>query len=154
MDETLQTKLHQKESELNATYDERLRNSSEREADLQRQLNTTKAQLRDLRQSHAARLLRAQQASQAAIDSFPDPVLVIDQEGRVEMANPATAAAKGGDAMPGMSGMSMDVMTGGPSATVSFPYGFPKAGRYRIFAQMKRGGVIETGVFDAEVVAK
>jgi hypothetical protein len=79
----------------------------------------------------------------------------------VEMANPAmsngTAPAKGGDAMagmPGMSGMSTDVMTGGPSATVSFPYGFPKAGRYRIFAQMKHGGVIETGVFDADVVAK
>jgi hypothetical protein len=77
----------------------------------------------------------------------------------VEMANPSAAsgAAKGGDAMagmPGMAGMSMDVMTGGPSATVSFPYGFPKAGRYRIFAQMKRGGVIETGVFDADVVAK
>lgn len=35
------------------------------------------AQLRDLRQSQAARLLRAQQASQAAIDSFPDPVLVV-----------------------------------------------------------------------------
>ena len=36
---------------------------------------------------------------------------------------------------------------------VSFPYGFPKPGRYRIFAQMKRGGVIETGLFDADVVA-
>jgi hypothetical protein len=78
----------------------------------------------------------------------------------VEMANPSkagTPTANGGDAMssmPGMAGMSMDVMTGGPSATVSFPYGFPKAGRYRIFAQMKRGGVIETGVFDADVVAK
>ena len=37
----------------------------------------------------ASRLLRAQQASQAAIDSFPDPVLVVDRDGRVEMANPA-----------------------------------------------------------------
>jgi hypothetical protein len=78
----------------------------------------------------------------------------------VEMANPPMTGggvtARGGDAMaamPGMAGMSTDVMTGGPSATVSFPYGFPKAGKYRIFAQMKRGGVIETGVFDADVVA-
>ena len=55
MEETLQTKLHQKESELNATYDERLRHSSEREADLQRQLNTTKTQLRDLRSSNESR---------------------------------------------------------------------------------------------------
>lgn len=43
-----------------------------------------------------------------------------------------------------MSGMKMDL----PS-TVSFPYGFPTPGRYRIFVQMKHGEVIETGVFDA-----
>jgi signal transduction histidine kinase len=57
--------------------------------------NRMTAQLRDLRQSSAARLLRAQQASQAAIDSFPDPVLVIDPQGRVEMANPAATRVLG-----------------------------------------------------------
>jgi len=34
---------------------------------------------------------------------------------------------------------------------VEFPYGFPSAGRYRIFVQMKHGATVETGVFDAEV---
>ena len=34
---------------------------------------------------------------------------------------------------------------------VEFPYGFPSAGRYRIFIQMKHGTTVETGVFDAEV---
>jgi hypothetical protein len=34
---------------------------------------------------------------------------------------------------------------------VEFPYGFPSAGRYRIFIQMKHGSVVETGVFDAQV---
>jgi hypothetical protein len=34
---------------------------------------------------------------------------------------------------------------------VSFPYGFPKPGAYRIFVQVKRGGQIETGIFDAKV---
>ena len=34
---------------------------------------------------------------------------------------------------------------------VEFPYGFPSAGRYRIFIQMKHGNTVETGVFDAEV---
>ena len=34
---------------------------------------------------------------------------------------------------------------------VEFPYGFPSAGRYRIFVQMRHGRTVETGVFDAEV---
>ncbi len=32
---------------------------------------------------------------------------------------------------------------------ISFPYGFPKPGLYRIFVQIKRAGRIETAVFDA-----
>jgi hypothetical protein len=37
------------------------------------------------------------------------------------------------------------------AAEVTFPYGFPTSGRYRIFIQMKHGAVVETGVFDAVV---
>ena len=51
--------------------------------------NRMSRQLRDYRQSHSARLLRVQRTSQATIDAFPDPVLVVDPQGRVEMANPA-----------------------------------------------------------------
>lgn len=36
-------------------------------------------------------------------------------------------------------------------AEVSFPYGFPRAGDYRVFVQVKRAGTIETGVFDTHV---
>jgi hypothetical protein len=49
--------------------------------------------------------------------------------------------------------MPMDMpMHGAPmSNTVEFPYGFPSAGRYRIFIQMKHGATVETGVFDVVV---
>jgi PAS domain S-box-containing protein len=57
--------------------------------DLAEAFNTMARQLRHYRQTDYARLLRAQATSQATIDSFPDPVLVVDGEGRVEMANPA-----------------------------------------------------------------
>ncbi|KAI0358369.1 hypothetical protein OH77DRAFT_1494092 [Trametes cingulata] len=52
MEDLIQEKVTQKENELNATYDEKMRNYEEREQDLQRQLALTKNQLRDLRMSH------------------------------------------------------------------------------------------------------
>jgi hypothetical protein len=51
---------------------------------------------------------------------------------------------------PGMS-MPMPMSSGPVPPEVSFPYGFPRPGHYRIFVQIKRAGQIETGVFDAQV---
>ncbi len=57
--------------------------------------NTMSEHLRHYRQSSADRLIRAQRTGQATIDSFPDPVLVVDPEGRVELANPAARQVLG-----------------------------------------------------------
>ncbi|MDX2180673.1 MAG: hypothetical protein SFV18_13840 [Bryobacteraceae bacterium] len=35
---------------------------------------------------------------------------------------------------------------------VTFPYGFPQPGNYRMYVQMKRSGKVETGVFEVKVV--
>ncbi len=40
---------------------------------------------------------------------------------------------------------------GGLPPVVSFPFGLPEPGDYRIFVQIKRGGRIDTGAFDARV---
>jgi hypothetical protein len=86
----------------------------------------------------------------------------IHPDGSVAMAaleltqkNSAAGNANGGmqvgpnaDGEMGGMDMSMDPR----SAEVSFPYGFPKPGYYRLFVQMKRGGTIETGVFDTLVL--
>lgn len=61
---------------------------------------------------------------------------------------PSTASSAQGE-MASMPGMTMD-HSGLPSI-VSFPYGFPRPGAYRIIVQMKHAGVIETGFFDAQV---
>jgi hypothetical protein len=64
---------------------------------------------------------------------------------------PNASPASGGSSKPGMnmSGMAMADENLGPE--VSFPYGFPKSGVYRIFVQIKRLNRVETGVFDASV---
>jgi len=43
------------------------------------------------------------------------------------------------------------IKAGGLPADVSFPFGFPQPGHYRIFVQVKRAGNVETGIFDARV---
>jgi hypothetical protein len=43
------------------------------------------------------------------------------------------------------------MMQGELPAEVTFPYGFPRPGFYRVFVQMKRAGQVVTGVFDARV---
>ena len=62
------------------------------------------------------------------------------------------ANMNGMSGMANISGMAMLAATAakfGPD--ISFPYGFPKPGLYRIFVQVKRSGQIQTGIFEASV---
>jgi hypothetical protein len=52
--------------------------------------------------------------------------------------------------MSAMHGDGKTVASGLPSE-VTFPYGFPAAGRYRIFVQMTHDNTVETGAFDLDV---
>jgi len=68
--------------------------------------NTMARTIREYREAGTVRLLRAQKAAQATIDSFPDPVIVVDPQGGVERANPAARRllqaipTTSGDALP------------------------------------------------------
>ncbi len=66
-----------------------------------------------------------------------------------ELAQASLPASLGGSAR---AAMDMKQMTAGKVAPeISIPYGFPKAGLYRIFVQVKRSGQIQTAFFDAIV---
>jgi hypothetical protein len=59
----------------------------------------------------------------------------------------------GSVAMPALllANPSQDMDMSAPPAEVSFPYGFPAPGSYRIIVQLKRSGSVQTGMFDAVV---
>ena len=61
-------------------------------AELGREFDTMADRLEEYRKSSLGDLLQAQQASQAAIDSLPDPVLILDTEGVVVNLNQAAEA--------------------------------------------------------------
>ena len=67
--------------------------------------------------------------------------------GSVAMAAVDLADNQGQPQKHEMAGMNSAPMSG----EVSFPYGFPQNGDYRIFVQIKRGGHVETGEFSAHV---
>jgi len=67
----------------------------------------------------------------------------------LELAQQGIAESSGPMQNTAMAGMAMSSSPLPPE--VSFPYGFPKPGDYRIFVQIKRAGQVQTAAFDAHV---
>src|SRR5262249_26688163 len=69
--------------------------SNDELGELARAFNLMTEQLRGFRRTNLHRLMRAREAARATLDAFPDPVLQVDPEGRVELANPAAQRVLG-----------------------------------------------------------
>ncbi|KAI9511170.1 CASP C terminal-domain-containing protein [Russula earlei] len=95
MDVAIQERVAQKENELNATYDERMRNYEAREQDLLRQVSFLKEQLRNLRvsnESTEARLLdQSQRLDQEVIAKLAQMDMVVAD---LERANTRAATVE------------------------------------------------------------
>ncbi|KAI6157475.1 CASP C terminal-domain-containing protein [Pisolithus tinctorius] len=96
MDDLIAEKVSQKENELNATYDERMRNYEEREQDLVRQVSLYKTQLRDLRlsnETNQAKLLDvSSKADQDLVSRLAEADMVLVD---LERANNRVAVVEG-----------------------------------------------------------
>lgn len=77
----------------------------------------------------------------------------ISTDGKVfAHVHPAGSVSMAAEMMAEGSSHDMGAMQSAPvGSEVSFPYGFPRPGDYRVFIQVKRAGKIETGDFSAQV---
>ncbi|PAV18777.1 golgi membrane [Pyrrhoderma noxium] len=95
MEDMITEKVSQKENEMHATYDEKLRNYEDREKDLIRQLSLSQTQLRDLRtsnESNQAKLLdQSERQDQETLGKLAELDMILAE---LERANNRVAATE------------------------------------------------------------
>jgi hypothetical protein len=89
--------------------------------------------------------------SHAAIRRDDGQVFVhLHPQGTISMASQQVFATKEARGAGMATSMPMPVATSN-DGVLGFPYGFPKPGRYRIWVQVRTGGRVRTGVFEARI---
>jgi signal transduction histidine kinase len=91
--------------------------------------------------------VRAQQTGQAVVDSFPDPILVVEPSGLVEIANPAARQVLGVTAPTGV-----DSSEVGPAAPSSSAWQPPAALRRPLAEALEHQQPFRTQSFDQTIV--
>jgi hypothetical protein len=76
-------------------------------------------------------------------------LMMAEQQNAPAPSQPATSAPASPNAMDMANMPGMTMPADHLPSSVSFPYGFPTPGRYRIIVQMKHATTIETAIFDA-----
>jgi hypothetical protein len=92
--------------------------------------------------------------SHAVVNRDDGAVMVhLHPMGSISMAAQQMFEARAGAGKMGgkTGGMAMPGHVAHRASTLSFPYAFPQPGRYRLWVQIKTGGKVQTGVFDAAV---
>ena len=107
--------------------------------ELARAFNQMAAQLQEYRQGTTEKIVRLHRTMETTLASFPDPIFVLDQEGRIELKNPAAEGLMSGLQLAGqlpdrLQAIARNTLDSGENF---LPYSFDEAITYRINGEDK-----------------
>jgi signal transduction histidine kinase len=128
-------------------FDQKIPEGHDEVGQVAQAFNQMTRQLIAYHQSQSAQLVRAQQTGQAVVDSFPDPILVVEPSGLVEIANPAARQVLGVTAPTGV-----DSSEVGPAAPSRSAWQPPAALRRPLAEALEHQQPFRTQSFDQTIV--